>query len=97
MKRIGPDECALVRLQARDCELLLEHALLFEPLHSLVGDAAPGPGGKVTVQLTPDDLDELIAQVAFAANHTDRPALQSRFDELYDRLTEVERGLDVRE
>lgn len=97
MKRIRPDERTPVRLTSRDRKFLLKHAFLLEPLHSLVSDAAPTSGGKVTVQLTPDDLDELIGQVAFAESHADNPALQSRSDELYDRLTEVERNLDVRE
>ncbi|MHB9150699.1 MAG: hypothetical protein ACYC33_11620 [Thermoleophilia bacterium] len=97
MKRIRRDEPMRVTLTMRDRQLLLEHALLFEPLESLVRDARPASPKTVAVLLTPDELEELLECVASAANHLQTRDLQRRFEDLYDRLTDIERGLDVRD
>lgn len=97
MKRIRRDEPLPVTLTVSDRQLLLEHVLLFEPLESLVRDAIAVSSKIVTVPLTPDELEELLECVASAANHPKTRDLERRFEDLYDRLTDIERGLDVRD
>lgn len=97
MRRIRRDEPLPVTLTVSDRQLLLEHAFLSEPLDSRVRDAQPSSPKTVTVVLTPDELEELLEFVASAANHPETRALQRRFEDLYDRLTDIERGLDVQD
>lgn len=97
MKQIRRDEPLPVTLTVSDRQLLLEHALLLEPLESLVRDAIPVSSKMVTVPLTPDELEDLLEYVASAANHPETRNLERRFEDLYDRLTDIERGLEVRD
>jgi hypothetical protein len=47
------------------------------------------------VRLTPDDLNDLLEWIAFAANHAETRQLEKELDVLYDRLQRVEDSLDV--
>lgn len=49
-------------------------------------------GGRVTVSLTLDQLDDLLGSIAAEANHCEDTGRQGRLDRLYERLEKIERA-----
>lgn len=84
-----PSEPVIVTITADDRKLLLDHAILLEPLFSRLSDAATS-ADTVMLDMSAVDLDELLGYVAAAANHASSRSLARRFDELYERLETYE-------
>jgi hypothetical protein len=82
-----------LRLSFLERDLILEHCLLLDPELERRLKLAPARGG-LAIELTTDldELEDLLGNLAAAANHTADPRLQRRLDVLYERLQALERG-----
>lgn len=97
MKRIRRDEPMTIVLTAVERELVLEHTFVDGELRTRIKNAVEAGTGKAMIRLTPDELNELLEWIAFAANHAEERSLETLLDALYDRLVSVEKSLDVYE
>ena len=97
MKRIRRDEAMTIQLTAAERELVLQHTFVDGELRTRIENADEAGAGKLTIHLTPDELNELLEWIAFAANHAEKRSLESRLDALYEKLKRVEDALDVYE
>ncbi len=78
-----------VRLSRRDRDLILQHTFIGGDVEARIR-VARATGTAIMVDLTPDDIDELLGYVAAAANHSEQPVIRRQLYALYDRLTAVE-------
>ncbi len=78
-----------VRLSRRDRDLILEHTFIGGDVEERVR-VARANGTAIMVDLTLDDIDELLGYVAAAANHSEQPVISRQLYSLYDRLAAVE-------
>ncbi len=83
-----PDQIR-VRLSRRDRDLILKHTFIGGDVEARIS-VARAKGTAIMVDLTPDDIDELLGYVAAAANHSEQPVIGRQLYALYDRLTAVE-------
>lgn len=97
MKRIRRGEAMSIQLATADRDLILQHTLVDGELRARIESGVVVHRGKLSVDLTPDGLNELLEWIAAAANHAEEQALESRLDALYDRLVSEEKSLDVYE
>lgn len=74
-----------VRLSGRDRDLILKHTFIGGEVEARLRVARMN-GPRIVVDLTPDDLDELLGYVAAEANHSQLPAVRRQLTALYDRL-----------
>ena len=88
-KKIASNEKIPVKLSINDRDLLLEKTFI-DTEHIELLKSAKQRSGMITVDLTLDDLDDMLGYIAFEANHTDDSNLEAAFDEMYDRLSEIE-------
>jgi hypothetical protein len=49
----------------------------------------------MTVRLNRDDLDSLLGHIAAAANHATNRQFERDLEHLYDKLHDIEKGLDI--
>lgn len=84
-------------LTAAERDLTLDDTFVDGELRTRIENSAEASRGKVSLPLTPDELNELLEWIAFAANHTEERQLESRLDALYEKLKRVEDALDVYE
>ena len=78
-----------VRLSRGERDLILKRTLIGGDVETRIRVArTDGPG--IAVDLTPDDLDELLGYVAAEANHSEQPAVRRQLYALYDRLATLE-------
>lgn len=82
-------------LTAAERDLILDHTFVDGKLRTRIENSAEAGRSKVSLPLTPDDLNELLEWIAFAANHAEERSLESRLEALYDKLQRVEDSLDV--
>lgn len=87
-KRIRPGEKLPLELNARECELILEHTFASEELTGRLR-IVPRPGVPPVYRFTLDDLDELSGYVAAEANHAKEKKLQKELDRLFARIASV--------
>ena len=78
-----------VRLSRRDRDLILKHTFIGGDVEERIR-VARANGTAIMVDLTPDDIDELLGYVAAEANHSEQPVIRRQLYALYDRLTAVE-------
>lgn len=78
-----------VRLSRRDRDLILKHTFIGGDIEARIR-VARADGTAIMVDLTPDDIDELLGYVAAAANHSEQPVIGRQLYALYDRLSAVE-------
>ena len=78
-----------IRLTRRDRDLILQHTFIDGEVEARIRVARAKETG-IIVDLSPDDLEELLGYVAAEANHSDQPSLQRRLYALYDRLAALE-------
>ena len=78
-----------VRLSRRDRDLILKHTFIGGDVEARIRVVGAN-GTVIMVDLTPDDIDELLGYVAAAANHSEQPVIRRQLDALYDRLSAVE-------
>jgi len=78
-----------VRLSRRDRDLILKHTFIGGDVEARIR-VARANGTAIMVDLTPDDIDELLGYVAAAANHSEQPVIGRQLYALYDRLSAVE-------
>lgn len=90
-KRIRPGDRVNIRLSRRERELVLNDTFLGGEVSDRVR-AARVEGNSVAVQLTLDEVDELLGCVAAAANHAEGPKMQKELDRLYERLAGIEQS-----
>jgi len=84
-------------LTTHDRDLILDRTLVDGALRTRIENALTTSPQKVMVRLSPDELDELLEWIAFAANHVDEQRMEKELDALYDRVQRVEDSLDVYE
>jgi hypothetical protein len=84
-RRIKPDEKVAVVFTARERQLIIEHTFAGPEVVEPLEQGRPR-GGRYTLRLTLDDLDDLLGYVAAEANHSRSKALQKELDTLYERL-----------
>ena len=96
-KRIRRDERTSLMLTTHDRDLILDRTLVDGALRTRIENALTTSPQKVMVRLSPDELDELLEWIAFAANHVDEQRMEKELDALYDRVQRVEDSLDVYE
>jgi len=82
-------------LTTHDRDLILDHTLVDGDLRARVETSIEASAERAMIRLTPDDLNDLLEWIAFAANHADERELEKKLDALYDRLQRVEDSLDV--
>lgn len=87
-KRVRPGEKVPLKLSARECDLILEHTFADDYLTAPLR-VAPASGKTSVYSFTLDDLEELMGDVAFEANHTKDKKLQKELDRLFERMEEV--------
>lgn len=84
----------LLQLPLGERDLLLQNCIALDPEVERRLELAPlGTGGAIKVALDPDELDDLLGQLAFAANHAEDRELQELLDEVYGRLAAAEGGM----
>ena len=88
-QKITMNEKIPVKLTIHDRNLLLEETFIDDVKIELL-QSAEEQSGMITIHLTLDDLDDLLGTIAFHANHADDSKLEAIFDEMYDRLSEIE-------
>lgn len=97
MQRIRRDEPMSIVLTTGERDLILKHTFIDSELRTQIENSVEVEQGKERIHLSPDELNELLEWIAFAANHAESKALESRLDPLYDKLLSVEKSLDVYE
>jgi DNA-binding MarR family transcriptional regulator len=75
-----------VRLSLRERDLAVERAFLDPEIELALRQAVPA-GSKLVVNLTLDDIDDLLGCVAAEANHCDDAKIQRVLDAVCDRLS----------
>jgi hypothetical protein len=88
-KKISRGERIKVRLGAPDRDLILEHTFIDQE-HIELLKFADQLSGHITVAITLEDLDDILGFIAFSANHSEDPKLESALDKVYDHLAEIE-------
>ena len=81
-KKIKPGTKIKVTFAERERVLVLEHTLAGPHVTGSL-EAARQVGGKISVQYTLEDLDELLGFIAAEANHSKNKKLQKELDALY--------------
>jgi len=90
-RRIEEGAKVAVRLNARDRRLLSD--LVVDP--DYLERLRPVPGSKdLTGDYTLDDLEDMLGEIAAEANHTPNTRLKMQLDELYERLSSIQRSYD---
>src|SRR5947199_4134156 len=89
LKRIEPDERVPIRLSDRDRDLILNRTFAGGDLERRIR-VATADGLGVVVNLTLDDLDELLGFVAAEANHSKDPRMAKQLYKLHERLQHIE-------
>lgn len=97
MKRIRRDEPMSIVLTTGERDLILKHTFVDSELRTQIENSIEVEQGNERVHLSPDELNELLEWIAFAANHAEEQVLESCLDTLYDKLVSVEKSLDVYE
>lgn len=77
-----------VAFTARERSLLLEHTFADPEYANRLDDT----GGRWIGGFTASELDDILGDVAAAANHTPRAKLRGELDALYDRLESLAEG-----
>jgi hypothetical protein len=93
-KKIAIREEIPIKLTINDRNLILEESFIDDEQIELLRSAEEQKG-IITIHLTLDDLDDLLGYIAFHANHADDPKLEAVFDEMYDRLYEIESMYEI--
>jgi DNA-binding MarR family transcriptional regulator len=88
-KRIEPGERIPIRLSDRDRNLILNCTFVGGDLERRIR-IATADGSGVVVNLTLDDLDELLGFVAAEANHSKDPRMAKQLYKLHERLQQIE-------
>lgn len=82
----------VMRLPLGERDLILEHCIALDAEVERRLKLAPIRSGRaIEIALDAEELDDLLGQVAFAANHSDDSQIQDRLDDLYGRLATAER------
>lgn len=87
-KYIKPGTRLSLRLSTPERDLVVERAFLDRSVEARLR-AAAGTGSKLVVDLTLDDIDDLLGCVAAEANHCDDPKLRRKLDAVCDRLVHL--------
>jgi hypothetical protein len=88
VKRIRFGEPVPVSFTLEERGLIVEHTFA-DPEFTEPLERATVSSGKLCVNLSLDDVDELMGYVAFEANHTEDQRLRRRLDRLFERLQNV--------
>ncbi|MEO6029574.1 MAG: plasmid pRiA4b ORF-3 family protein [Candidatus Binatia bacterium] len=92
--KIAAGQAIPVALTERERDLVLAHTF-GDPDLARAFDAANRQGTTLVVDVTLDDLDDLLGHVAAAANHCEKPKLRRELQALHERLAdEMERWDD---
>ena len=78
-----------IKLNTRERGLILHHTFVGQDIERRVR-VARADGRAVVVELTLDDLDDLLGHVAAEANHATDRMLQKNLYALFDRLKKIE-------
>src|SRR6266849_4596012 len=87
-KFIKPDTRLAIRLSTRERDLVVERAFLDPEIEAELRQAMP-TGSKLVVNLTLDDIDDLLGCVAAEANHCDDGKVRRVLDPVCDHLSRV--------
>jgi hypothetical protein len=88
-KRIEPGERIPIRLSNRARAVILERTFVGGDLERRIR-VAPANGECVVIDLTLDDLDELLGFVAAEANHSKDPRIAKHLYGIHERLQQIE-------
>jgi repressor LexA len=87
-KHVTPGTRLSFRCSVRERDLILERALLDPEIEACLCAAAPA-GSRLLVELTLDDIDDLLGCTAAEANHCDDPKVRSVLHATCDRLSQL--------
>jgi len=80
-----------IKLSLREKELILDYTLVdsnvTEPLEQAISK-----GNTTEINLSIDDLNDLLESIAAEANHAKNKKLEDEFDALYEKLEEIEQS-----
>lgn len=84
-RKVGIDDRIPMRIRPADRDLVIEETFADPDLTERMR-LAETRGRVLVVRYTLSELDDLLGHIAAAANHADDRKLQTRLDDLYDRL-----------
>jgi repressor LexA len=87
-KYIKPGTRVPFRLSGRERDVIVQHAFLDPEIEARLRGAAT-VGAQVAVDLTLDDIDDLVGCVAAEANHTQDRNIRRALDGVFGRLTRL--------
>ena len=87
-KYIKPETRLRCRLSSRQRDLILERAMLDPEIEKRLRDTT-AMGSKIAVELTLDDIDDLLGSVAAEANHSDDGKVRRLLDPVCDQLSRL--------
>lgn len=85
---VRPGEKVVLKLSARERELILEHTLADDELTAALR-GMPASSKASVYFFTLDDLEELMGYVAGEASHAKDKKLQKELDRLFERMEDV--------
>ena len=87
-KYIKPETRLRCRFSSRQRDLILERTMLDSEIEKRLRDAT-AMGSKIAVELTLDDIDDLLGCVAAEANHSDDGKVRRLLDPVCDQLSRL--------
>jgi hypothetical protein len=93
-KHIRRDETIPISISAGERDLIKKHTFIDLELEEILDRARETSKG-LAIDITLDDLDELLGFIAAEANHTNDADLERALDEIYDRLAEIEERYEL--
>lgn len=88
-KYVRSDETVPISISAGERDLIKEHTFIDLELKEILDHARKTRKGLI-IDITLDDLDELLGFIAAEASHTKDADLERALDEIYDRLSAIE-------
>ena len=80
-----------IKLSLHEKELILEHTFVDENVTEPLEQAIP-KNKVITINLSLEDLNDLLEYIAAEANHSEDENLEEELDSLYDKLEEIEQS-----
>ena len=92
-KKISPGDKIPVKLTVNQRDLIREHTL-YNPNFA---ELAAADGKDIRIEMTLDDIDEILGYIAAEANHCDNAKTRKLLDALYDKFEEILEQYDDQE
>jgi hypothetical protein len=88
-KRIKSNEKIPIKLSISQRDLILEYTFIEAEYIDLL-ESATLQSGHLTLEITLEDIDTILGHIAASENHAEDKELETRLDNLYDYLSDIE-------